>query len=121
MAARIIEGPQSQLDTTVRIYDAFYNFDLIVEANQYELVYSYFYNISYSEDVANNFTAILFRISNFTQTNVLDLLDELKRTTSFKASNLLTLYLNSFKSKTTLYGISNVPQPNQLVQRNILV
>lgn len=120
MAARIIEGPQSQLDTTVRIFDAFYNFDLVVNANQYELVYSYFYNISLSENVARNFTAIVFRIANLTETNVLDLLEELKSTSSFKSNSLLTLYLNSFKSKTTLYGINLILQPNQLVQRNII-
>ena len=120
MAAQLLEGPQSQLDSTVRVFDAFYNFDLIVEANQYELVYSYFYNISSSNDVARNFTAIVFRIANFTDTNVLDLLEELKVTTDFRSNALLTLYLNSFKSKVTLYGISLLAQPNELVQRNIL-
>ena len=121
MAAKLIQGPQSQLDSTVRIYDAFYNFDLVVEANQYELVYSYFYNISFSDTVASNFTAIMFRIANFTDTNVMELLDEMKSATSFKSNALLTLYLNSFRSKVTLYGINAIVQPNELVQRNIVV
>jgi len=120
MVARILEGPQSQIDNTVRVFDAFYNFDLLVDSNQYELVYSYFYEVTKSDNIASNFSSIVFRIANFTQTNALDLLDQLKTTTNFKSTALLTLYLNSFKSKTTLYGISLVPQPNQLIQRNII-
>lgn len=121
MAAQIINGPQSQLDSTVRVFDAFYNFDLVVDANQYDLVYSYFYEISFSKDVAENFTTIIFRIANITSTNALDLLDELRKTSnSFKANSLLTYYLNSIQNKSVLYGISLPIQPNDQVQRNIV-
>lgn len=121
MAAQIINGPQSQLDSTVRVFDAFYNFDLVVDANQYDLVYSYFYEISFSRDVAENFTTIIFRIANITNTNPLDLLNELKRTANtFKANSLLTYYLNSIQNKSVLYGIGLPIQPNDQVQRNIV-
>jgi hypothetical protein len=30
-------------------------------------------------------------------------------------------YLNNIKSKTALYGISVIPQPNENVQRNIIL
>ena len=52
--------------------------------------------------------------------NVLDLLEFIKGTNKLETNSLLTYYINSIKSKTTLYGLSVVPQPNQNVQRNIL-
>lgn len=118
--AVLLDAPQSQLDKTVRVFDAFYNLDLVVDANQFELIYSYFYDISKNKNTAINFTSIILRISNITGENALSLLDQLKSTTNFKSNALLTYYLNSFKSKTTLYGISLVGSPNQLAQRNIL-
>lgn len=120
MAITTINGPQSQLDSTVKIYDSFYNFDLVVEANQYDLIYSYFYEISKSVNIAKNFTTIIFRISNLTSTNPLDLLDELRNTTQFNANSLLTYYLNSIQNKSVLYGINLIVDPNLQVQRNIV-
>jgi len=32
----------------------------------------------------------------------------------------ITYYLNTFKSKTALYGIGSIPQPNQFVARNVV-
>jgi hypothetical protein len=40
--AQTVDAPRSHLDNTVRVFDQFYNFDLVVEANQYEIIYSYF-------------------------------------------------------------------------------
>ena len=118
--AKLIDAPRSQLDNTVRLYDQFYNFDLVVDGNQFDLVYSYFFDISNDKNIADNFTAIMFRISNITGENVLTLLDEMKQTNSLNANALLTYYLNSLKSKTTLYGVANVPAPNEIVQRNVV-
>lgn len=118
--ARILSAPQSQIDKTVRVFDSFYNLDLVIDANQFDLVYSYFYDISKSKDIAINFTGIIFRIANLTETNPLDLLDELKSTNNFKSNLLLTYYLNTLKSKTVLYGINVVISPNQLAQRNVV-
>ena len=39
---QLIDGPQTQLDNTVRVFDQFYNFDITVEANRFEIVFSYF-------------------------------------------------------------------------------
>ena len=118
--ARSVDEPRSQLDATVKIFDQFYNFDLVVSADQYELVYSYFYSINKSNNISRNFTTILFRIAMVTGQNVLDLLEYIKGQNKLETNSLLTYYINSIKSKTTLYGISVVPQPNQNVQRNIL-
>jgi len=120
--AQTIDAPRSQLDNTVRVFDQFYNFDLVVEANQYEIIYSYYYSLSKSENVAKNFTTIIFRISNITGENPLILLEEIKGSNGLSTANaLVAYYLNSLKSKTTLYGVSSIPQPNQVVARNAVI
>ena len=40
--------------------------------------------------------------------------------TAVQVNAEMAFYLNLLKSKTALYGVSNVPTPNQSVQRNII-
>lgn len=119
--ARIIDSPRTQLDNTVRVFDQFYNFDLVIDSNQWDIVYSYFYSVSNSTSIAENFSTIIFRLSSITGQNALEVLDYVKGTTAMETNALMAFYLNSSKSKTTLYGVTNIPQPNILVQRNIVI
>jgi hypothetical protein len=118
--AQIIDAPQSQLDNTVRIFDQFYKFEVVVDGNQYEIVNSYFQSIAASASVARNFTAMIFRIASITGENPITLLQQVQGSSKMETNALMAYYLNSIKSKTTLYGISTIPQPNQTIQRNIL-
>jgi hypothetical protein len=117
----IIDGPQTQLDNSVRVFDQYYNFNVVVDSNHYEIVYSYFSSVTKTKDVAKNFTTMLFRISNITGENPLTLLDYMQGRTKLEVTSLMAYYLNGLKSKTTLYGISVTPAPNQTVQRNIVI
>lgn len=117
---RSIDEPQSQLDKTVRIFDQFYSFDLVVDSNQYEIVYSFFIELTKNVNIAKNFATVVFRISNITGKNPLDLVDELRAGNKLEVNALLAYYLNSLKSKATLYGVGNIPQPNIQVQRNVV-
>ena len=120
MAARIIDNRGSGVDQTIRIFDNFYSFELIINGNEYDIVHGYFVDICDSSVVADNFTVFLFRISQQTGTPVLELLDYIAGTSKLDMNRIVSYYLNSFKSKTALYGVSFVPQPNQVVARNIL-
>ena len=71
-------------------------------------------------NIAGNLTTMMFRISQETGIPVLDLLGFIKGKTKLEMNQVITYYLNSFKSKTTLYGTGMVPQPNQPVARNIV-
>jgi hypothetical protein len=114
--------PQSQLDRTVRIFDQFYNIDLVVDANAYEVVYSYFEFVSKSKTIAKNFSTVLFIIAQQTNIPVMTLLENVKGSNNkLDVDATMAYYINSIKSKTTLYGVSVVPAPNQRAQRNILV
>jgi hypothetical protein len=107
-------------DSTIRIFNEFYNVKLSVSANEYEIVNSFFRSYTSDEKVAVSYTEILFRISNETDIDVLTLLDSFQTTDSMKVTLTMAYYLNSLSDKTVLYGINNIILPNQVVQRNII-
>lgn len=108
------------LDNTVRVFDQFYNTDLNINSNEYDIVYSYFKDHMATELVAKAFTENLFRISNLTNVNALDLLSTFESGNKMKVILTMAFYLNSVSNKTVLYGVSNLLEPNNLVQRNIV-
>lgn len=119
--ANILDS-RTSLDQTVRIFDSFYAFDLRVNASEYDIVRGYFISVCETKNIAENFTAVLFRISQETGIPALDLLGAVKGTDNqLQMNQVINYYLNSFKSKTSLYGISIVPQPNIPVARNIVL
>lgn len=111
---------RTSLDNTVRIFDSFYAFDAVVNAVEFDIVNSYFVSVCVSKNIAANFTAVMFRIAQETQIPVLDLLDQVKGKKKIEMNQILAYYLNSFKSKTSLYGIAIIPKSNQPVSRNIV-
>ena len=119
--ANTIDAPTSQLDTTVQLFDSFYNFKMNVDASRYEIVRSYFYSVTLSNDVANNFTTMIFRIAGIINQDPLELLSYIQGKSQVEANAIMIYYLNSIKSKTALYGISAIPKPNQPVQRNVVM
>lgn len=108
------------VDNTVRIFDQFYDLDLQINANQYELVYSFF--VQYCDTIlsAESFTASLFLISSQTNVNVLDLLGTFDTSDKLKINLTMAYYLNSISNKTVMFGVNNVIAPNNLVQRNVI-
>jgi len=117
--ARIIDS-RTQLDQTVKIFDEFYEFSLVVNGSEYDVVYSYFKGICESTQIAANFTVYLFRISQETQVPVLDLLGYIKGKNKLEVNTVIAYYLNSFRPKASIYGFGTVPQPNEAVARNIV-
>ena len=112
----------NSVDQTVAIFDGFYNLNLIVSATEYDVVYSYFKGVSENTTIAGNFTVVLFRIAQDGNYNVLDLLAIVKGAgNKLQMNEIVSYYLNTFKSKASLYGVSNVPKPDQSVQRNVVL
>ena len=117
---RIIDN-RTSLDQTVRIFDTFYSTDLVVGADQYDIVYGYFAEVCATRNIAANFAAVLFRIAQEADINVLDLLATVQGAENkLQMNKIICYYLNSFKSKTSLYGVGVVPRPVQPVARNIV-
>lgn len=113
----------NSIDQTVLIFDNFYNVQITVPSPEYDVVYSYFKGVSENSKIAANFTAFLFRIAKDGGYNVLDLLETIKGSKSNKLqmNQIICYYLNTFKSKAALYGVGNIPNPNQAVQRNVVL
>jgi hypothetical protein len=107
-------------DYTVQIFDQFYNLNLVVDASEYEVVLSFFNGYTDDAKVAKSFTENLFRISNMTQIPVLELLQSFQGSDSMKVSLTMAYYLNSVSNKTTMFGVTNVSSPNNVVSRNIV-
>ncbi len=121
-----IDNSALSVDRTVRIFDSFYSNQLVVPSNEFDMVNGYFLNVCTSTTVAKNFTYLFFLISQKTNIPVVTLLKAISTGSTatsqglLKMNSLICYYLNSFKSKTALYGISVIPQPNQNAARNVV-
>lgn len=113
---------RNNTDKTVLIFDNFYNSKLVVNSADYDVVYSYFFGSSKNSQIAGNFTALLFRIAQESDVNVLELLEIIKgQQNKLQMNKVICYYLNALKSKTSLYGIGNLPKPNEAAQRNVVL
>lgn len=116
------EAKYNTIDKTVLIFDSFYNVRINVNASEWDVVYSYFKGVCGTGKIASNFASFLFRIAQDAGYNVLDLLEIIKGAENkLQMNNVICYYLNTFKSKASLYGIGNIPNPNQAVQRNVVL
>jgi hypothetical protein len=109
-----------KMDQTVKIFDEFYEFAVDVDANEYDAVSSFFESVFTSKTAALNFTTVLFRIADQTQTPVLTLLDEIQGQDEIELNQTLAYYLNGLRSPTTLLGITEPVVPNYWTARNVL-
>jgi len=119
----------TQQETTVEIFDTFYSTKVTVPADQWDVVNSYFAgvlkgdpNSASAKKTASQFATVLFRIAQETGTDIMVFMDYFRTnvTTKLQVTEEMAFYLNLLKSKTALYGISQVPIPNQTVQRNVI-
>lgn len=109
-----------KLDTTVRVYDNFYNFEVQVDANTYDTVYSYLRSVFNSSKVAQDFTTTLFRIAEETNTPVLTILAQIEGQDAITLTATIAYYLNGLRSPATLYGVNATVTPNYYTARNVL-
>lgn len=109
-----------KVDLTVRVFDDFYKFEVQVDANTFDTVYSYFASIFTSKEVALNFTTTLFRIAEETSTPVQDLLAQIQGQDEITLTATMAYYLNGLRSPATLYGINSTVTPNYYTARNVL-
>jgi hypothetical protein len=109
-----------RVDLTVRIFDDFDNVVLEVDANEYDVVNSYFESIFSNKEDAANLTNTFFRISQETGVSVQILLNQVAGQTSMQVTSTMAYYLNGLRSPSTLLGVSNPVTPNYYTARNVL-
>lgn len=107
------------IDQTVRIFDEFYNYETVVPAQEYEVVYSFFSSVFGTEEAAANFSLVLFKISEQSETPVMTLLQQMQGQGTPEITLTLAYYLNGDRSKSTLLGLNSPVTPNYYVARNV--
>jgi hypothetical protein len=118
----LVYTQQESLDRTVKIFDNFYNINLSVPSNQYDVVRSYFIGVCSDKKTAENFTAFLFRVAQESGIDALELLQNIKGANNdVELSQTMAYYMNSFKSKVSLYGVAVIPKPVFPVARNVVL
>jgi len=108
-----------KLDTTVRVIDEFYGFQVDADANEYDAVNSFFRASFNNKSAADSFTSALFRIADETKTPVLALLDQIRDQDQIQLTATMSYYLNGLRSYTTLLGINQPVVPNFYTARNV--
>ena len=108
-------------DLSVRIFDSFYDYDVNIPAEEYDVVHTYFLSVMTTRQAAGNFTVSLFRVAQDTGINPLTLLKEFQGLNGVSLSASLAYYLNSIRSRATLLGVGTAVTPNFYQARNVLV
>ena len=111
------------IDQTARVYDEFYNFDINVPADEYDIVYSFFLKEMTTPRAAGNFTVSLFRVAEETQIPVLTLLQGFQGAGASNGINLnvsLAYYLNMIRDRATLLGVGTAVTPNYYPAQAVL-
>lgn len=111
----------NKVDSTVRVFDAFYSFDIQVPAAEYDVVYGFFASVFTDSRAAADFTTTIFRIAQETNTSALTVLDKIADSNKIQLTANICYYLNGLRSPTTLLGINSLAVPNAFVARNILI
>jgi len=112
----------SRTATTITAINTFTNAKLTINASEWDVVYSYFLSTSNNINIANNFSTLLFTISQECGISSLELIENLKGTSNtLQMNQVMCYYLNTFREKYAMYGVTNVLKPNEAVQRNIVV
>ena len=111
------------IDQTVRVYDQFYDFDVNVPADEYDIVYSFFQREMTTPRAAGNFTVSLFRVAQETQIPALTLLQGFQGSGASNGINLnvsLAYYLNLIRDRSTLLGVGTPVVPNYYPAQAVL-
>lgn len=106
--------------SVTKIYDKFYELDIVVNSNEWDTVHSYFKKIMNDDDIANNFSTIVFRLARDNNLKPVQILEEIKGVNGMELSLTMSHLFNNDRSNTVLIGVSNVITPNYYAARNVI-
>jgi len=106
-------------DTSVKIFDRFYGYEVNVPVDAYDSVRSYFASVFGTGEAADNFAVTLFRVAETSNIPVMTLLQQIQGQTGPELTLTLAYYINGTRSNSTLLGLNVATQPNYYVAHNI--
>jgi hypothetical protein len=118
MASINYENPN--LDQTVRVFDAFYEYDVDIPAAEYDVVNSFFKSTMTTRQAADNFTVSLFKVAEDTKIPALTLLQAFEGVSGMNLNVSMAYYLNSIRNRATLLGVGVPVTANFYAARNVV-
>lgn len=118
---QIITFPDASADRTVKIFDNFYNYELVVPVNQYDTILGYFTKVTESRQTALQLTSGLFRVAQASNIDVMELFGTIEGQDEYTLSATLAYYYNGIRDASALLGISQPTKPNFYASRNIVL
>lgn len=115
-----VNNTNYNLDQTVRVFDSFYEYDVNIPVNEYDVVYSYFRSQMSTDLAAGNFTVSLFRVAEETKIPALTLLEGFSGNNGVSIDVNLAYYLNSIRNRATLLGVGVPLQSNFYAARLVV-
>ena len=115
-----INYENTNLDQTVRVFDAFYEYDVDVPAAEYDVVNSFFKSTMTTRLAADNFTVSLFKVAQDTKIPALTLLQAFEGVSGMKLYGSMAYYLNTIRNRATLLGVGVPVTANFYAARNVV-
>ena len=115
-----INYENTNLDQTVRVFDAFYEYDVDVPAAEYDVVNSFFKSTMTTRLAADNFTVSLFKVAQDTKIPALTLLQAFEGTSGMNLNVSMAYYLNTIRNRATLLGVGVPVTENFYAARNVV-
>lgn len=115
-----VNNTNYKIDPTVRLYSQFYDTDMVVNGDEYDLVLSYLKSVCSSRAIAENLALSIFKIANDYGFNATDILAQIQGQDRLKLTVTLSYYLNSIRNACTYLGTGSPISANPYVARNIV-
>jgi hypothetical protein len=115
-----INYENTNLDQTVRVFDAFYEYDVDVPAAEYDVVNSFFKSTMTTRLAADNFTVSLFKVAQDTGIPALTLLQAFEGVSGMNLNVSMAYYLNTIRNRATLLGVGVPVTANFYAARNVV-
>ena len=90
-------------------------------ANEYDIINSFFKQKMNDDTIADVYTMYLFKISKYSQTPVMSIVDTMKDQDKLSITGIMAYFLNKLRSKHVLFGVHNIITPNHYTARNIVI
>lgn len=115
-----VSNPTKSEELTQTFFNGYFDEEITIDASLHDTIYSFFLRELGDKSSANAFTHSLITISNETNTNPMDLLDQFTSSNGISINTFMAALINTTRRNTSLIGLNQPKTSNTVVARNIL-
>jgi len=115
-----VSNPTKSEELTQTYFNGYFDEEITIDASLHDAIYSFFLRELGDKSSANAFTHSLITISNETNTNPMDLLDQFTSSNGISINTFMAALINTTRRNTSLIGLNQPKTSNTVVARNIL-